>query len=217
MPSGQSGPPPPAPGWPAPPGGQPQPPGGPAGTPGPPPGPPGWSPSGPPPGGSQSSKTPWLIALAVVAVVAVAGVIFLATGDDDDDEPRDRPGGEETAGPIGAVEEFMAAEADQDCSAVMELLTPNALQQGYGTSDPSVAMQSCEDFIAQEQSAGVNRDRTVHNIEVVSEGDGEATVAVNATDTITNGAEESSTYSQEIYLVDEGGTWLIDRLGAPEV
>lgn len=225
-PWGQQPPPPP------PPGGQPPPPPG-----GPPPagGPPGWppGPTQPPPGGGNKGL---IIALVAVALVVVGGGLFFVSSSDDDngggdgttlgngsDDTGSQSGSSDSAwaegGPESEAEQtvrsFMDAEERGDCESALGLLTPDGLQQGFGTSVLEDALDQCRTHVQNEQTQGIRRERDVHGVETDISGN-EATVTITMTATVTDGTnEQTQTFRQMIDLVNDGG-WRIDVLGSPE-
>lgn len=166
-----------------------------------------------------------LIAVLVVVLIAAAGgVLYLVTSGDDDSENASSEGaegseelssGEAGEDPESTVRAFMEAEEAGDCEGALDLITPNGLEAGYGTSDPAEALSQCQGHVATEQAQGITRERTLHDVETETDGD-QATVALTMTATATDGTrEETESFRQKVELVMDG-TWKIENLGSVE-
>jgi ketosteroid isomerase-like protein len=155
---------------------------------------------GPPPPPS-SRKTGLVVLLAVLAVVALAaGAFFLVRGDGE----RSRE---------ATIRAFQEASETNDCVAAVDLMTAESwavviaeadgTRQVRGSPSRAEAIQSCREHSED------NIDETLDKVEVISEEDDRAVVAVTAT-------SEGETSTHEFVLTREGGTWKLDLAASVE-
>lgn len=195
----------PGPGYP-PPGGQP--PGGPPGGGYPGQGGPGYPGQtgqpgyGPPPGGEGSSKSPIIIAVVGVVAVVVIVVVLFVTGV--------FGGG---GSPEAVVEDYFNAFTNEDCGALVNLVTEESLD-GKSPEDAEAECQKSMDA-ADEMAEGSDMEIPEYESELVStevkdESDESATVAATVKTWESGKEDDAEEATEDLHLVKEDGDWKID-------